>query len=72
MLGFPIVARPDNCVVYCMGCAKACPEEAITFPEKETVVELVKRLRVQYNVQQNPGRGATPRPRVTARTVHQG
>lgn len=51
VLGYPIVARPNNCVVYCMGCAKACPDEAITFPEKDAVVELVKQLRVQYNVQ---------------------
>jgi len=46
----PIVARPYNCVVYCMGCAKNCPEEAITFPDKEEVVALVKQLRAQYNL----------------------
>lgn len=44
----PIVARPYNCVVYCMGCAKACPEGAISFPEKEEIVELVKQLRVKF------------------------
>lgn len=48
-LGHPIVARPDNCVVYCMGCANACPEEAITFPKKEEVVAVVKELRARYN-----------------------
>lgn len=51
VLGFPIVARPNNCVVYCMGCAKACPEEAITFPKKDDVVDLVKKLRLQYGLQ---------------------
>lgn len=44
----PVVARPSNCVVYCMGCAKACPEEAISFPPREQIVALVKELRVKY------------------------
>lgn len=47
-LGHPIVARPENCVVYCMSCAKACPEDAITFPNQAEVEELVKQLRVKY------------------------
>jgi NAD-dependent dihydropyrimidine dehydrogenase PreA subunit len=50
VMGFPIVARPNNCVVYCQGCAKACPEDAITFPVKDEVVALVKQLRVKYTV----------------------
>jgi len=45
--GFPIVARPENCVVYCMGCAKDCTEDAISFPTKEQVVKVVKQLRVK-------------------------
>jgi NAD-dependent dihydropyrimidine dehydrogenase PreA subunit len=48
VMGYPIVARPENCVVYCMGCAKACPDEAISFPKKEDFVELVKELRLKY------------------------
>jgi len=44
----PIVARPDNCVVYCVGCAKNCTEDAITFPTKEQILDLVKQLRVKY------------------------
>ena len=44
--GYPIVAHPENCVVYCVGCAKNCTEDAITFPQKEQVVEMVKQLRV--------------------------
>ena len=44
----PVVARPLNCVIYCMGCAKACPEDAITFPVKDEVVALVKQLRARY------------------------
>lgn len=50
MAGHPIVARPENCVVYCMGCAKGCPEDAITFPNKDEIVALVKQLRVKYAV----------------------
>ena len=44
----PVVARQYNCVIYCMGCAKACPEDAISFPSKDEIVALVKQLRVQY------------------------
>ena len=28
---FPLVINPDNCVEFCRGCAKICPEEAITY-----------------------------------------
>jgi len=35
-------------VVFCMDCAKACPEDAITFPDKDEVVEQVKQLRLKY------------------------
>ncbi len=48
-LGRPIVALPNNCVVYCVGCTKTCPSDAITFPKKEEVVALVKELRLKYN-----------------------
>jgi NAD-dependent dihydropyrimidine dehydrogenase PreA subunit len=51
VMGHPIVARLDNCDVYCIGCAKACPEDAITFPNKDEVVKLVKQLRIKYAVQ---------------------
>ena len=45
----PVVARPLNCTVYCQGCGKACPEDAISFPPKDEVVALVKQLRVKYS-----------------------
>lgn len=44
----PLVVNRYDCIVYCKGCANACPEDAISFPEKSEVVELVKRLRVEY------------------------
>lgn len=47
-LGRPIVARLESCVVFCTDCAKACPEDAITFPNKDEVVEEVKQLRLKY------------------------
>ncbi|AEJ61446.1 4Fe-4S ferredoxin iron-sulfur binding domain-containing protein [Spirochaeta thermophila DSM 6578] len=27
----PLVAHPENCVEFCRGCQKACPNEAITY-----------------------------------------
>ena len=27
----PLVVNPVNCVEFCRGCGKICPEEAITF-----------------------------------------
>lgn len=49
-IGNPVVARPNDCVVYCIGCTRACPEDAITFPNKDEVVEVVKQLRLKYAV----------------------
>jgi len=28
---FPQVVRPENCVEFCRGCAKICPEQAISY-----------------------------------------
>ena len=36
------VANPQNCVVLCDKCAGFCPQDAITFPNKE---QLKQRLR---------------------------
>jgi len=44
----PIVVNRYNCIVYCKGCANACSEDAISFPNKEEIVALVKELRVKY------------------------
>jgi len=38
------VANPDNCVVLCDKCAGFCPQEAISFPDKEATKRLVGKL----------------------------
>lgn len=38
------VANPTNCVVLCDKCAGFCPEEAITFPNKDEFKKLLQRL----------------------------
>ena len=38
------VANPDNCVVLCDNCAEFCPEEAISFPDKEATKRLIGKL----------------------------
>jgi len=40
-----VVAHPTNCVVFCRACAKACPLDAISFPDKQEVITRIKQLR---------------------------
>ena len=40
-----VVANPTNCVVFCRACAKTCGPDALSFPNKQEVVELIKHLR---------------------------
>ena len=40
-----VVANPENCVVFCRACAKTCGPEALSFPSKPEIIELIKRLR---------------------------
>ena len=42
-----VVAHPTNCVVFCRACAKTCGPDALSFPSKLEVVELIKRLRAE-------------------------
>jgi len=42
-----IIANPYNCVVFCRACAKACAPDALTFPEKREITELIKKLRTE-------------------------
>lgn len=38
------VVNPDNCVVLCDKCAGFCPNDAITFPDKEETKKLLQKL----------------------------
>jgi NAD-dependent dihydropyrimidine dehydrogenase PreA subunit len=43
----PVVSNPYRCVVGCSSCSMMCPAEAISFPSKEEIVEVIKRLRAE-------------------------
>ena len=34
-----------NCVVFCRACAKTCALDALTFPDKKEITQLIKKLR---------------------------
>ena len=40
-----VVANPANCVVFCRACAKTCGPDVLSFPNKQEIIELIKRLR---------------------------
>jgi NAD-dependent dihydropyrimidine dehydrogenase PreA subunit len=40
-----VVANPTNCVVFCRACAKTCGPDALSFPNKQEIIELIKRVR---------------------------
>ncbi|MHB1135049.1 MAG: 4Fe-4S dicluster domain-containing protein [Chloroflexota bacterium] len=42
-----VVANPNNCVVFCRACAKACGPDAISFPDKPTTTKLIKEMRAR-------------------------
>jgi len=43
--GHPRVIEPFNCVLGCSACASLCPNEAISFPSKREIIELLRKLR---------------------------
>ena len=47
------VAEADNCVVLCDKCAAFCPQDAISFPDKEEMKRLIGRL---IREMQKPGK----------------
>lgn len=42
-----LVESPNNCVPMCDRCVTSCPNEAITFPNKEEMKRLLQQLRQQ-------------------------
>jgi NAD-dependent dihydropyrimidine dehydrogenase PreA subunit len=42
-----IVKNPYNCVVFCRACSKACALDALTFPNKQQITKLIKKLRIE-------------------------
>jgi NAD-dependent dihydropyrimidine dehydrogenase PreA subunit len=47
----PVVTHPHNCVVGCQACLNVCPVQAISFPSKEELREMMKRLRSEIQTQ---------------------
>jgi NAD-dependent dihydropyrimidine dehydrogenase PreA subunit len=43
-----VVVNPYHCEVYCESCRFRCESGAISFPKKDDVKEVFKRLRKQY------------------------
>lgn len=43
----PVVVNPYNCVVGCQACVNICPVGAISFPSKEELKAMLKRLRAE-------------------------
>ncbi len=39
------VRNPYNCVVFCRACQKVCAVEALGFPEKKEILQLIKNVR---------------------------
>jgi NAD-dependent dihydropyrimidine dehydrogenase PreA subunit len=42
------VAMPYNCVVGCSGCQPQCPNAAISFPDVDEFVTVVREIRARY------------------------
>jgi NAD-dependent dihydropyrimidine dehydrogenase PreA subunit len=40
-----VVERPFNCLVGCSGCEPKCPAGAISFPDHESISDLIRKLR---------------------------
>lgn len=38
------VAEPNNCVVLCDKCAGFCPSDAISFPDKKMIKQLIGKI----------------------------
>ncbi|NWF95926.1 MAG: ferredoxin family protein [Candidatus Thorarchaeota archaeon] len=39
-----------NCVVFCQACRKMCPRDAISFPDKAEILQVIKAARTASGV----------------------
>jgi NAD-dependent dihydropyrimidine dehydrogenase PreA subunit len=39
------VKNPNNCVVFCRACSKVCAADALSFPIKKEILELIRNVR---------------------------
>ena len=44
-----IVKNPNNCVVFCRACGKACGLDAISFPKKSETTAAIKAIRKEMS-----------------------
>jgi NAD-dependent dihydropyrimidine dehydrogenase PreA subunit len=44
----PVVVKPTHCLVGCRACGRVCPTEAITFPSKDELRQMLRNLREKY------------------------
>ncbi len=49
---WPLVAKPNNCVLGCDSCAQICAAEAISFPSKDELRATLRRLREEMKKRQ--------------------
>lgn len=42
------VENKFNCVVFCQACKKMCPKDAITFPKKAEILQIIKEARKSF------------------------
>ena len=40
-----MVKNPNNCVVFCRSCRKVCAPDALGFPSKPEILNLIKEIR---------------------------
>ncbi|MFX1457430.1 MAG: ferredoxin family protein [Promethearchaeota archaeon] len=40
-----VVKSKYNCVVFCRACANACAPDALTFPNKQEITKMIKKIR---------------------------
>lgn len=44
-----VVKNPNNCVVFCRACGKACGVDAISFPNKSETTAHIKEVRKEMD-----------------------